>query len=289
MAAFRHDGVEAPDQPVLVISLEGWIDAGFAGASASGALLDSFPTEVLYSFDADALIDRRARRPRMRIEDGVRTGLTWSEPTVRVGVDAAGKGIALLVGPEPDYGWQGFASDVCDIVRSLGTGLVVSLGGFPAAWPHTRPVRLASTASNPALARQVGFVPGTLDAPAGIGDVLGAACAEFGVASVGLWARVPHYVAAMPFPAAAVALLEGLETLSGVHADTAELEESAKVTRARVDELIGASDEHREMVRLLEEQVESFDADESNSFGGGIPSGDEIAAELERYLRGEMQ
>ena len=41
------------------------------------------------------------------------------------------------------------------------------------------------------------------------------------------------------------------------------------------------------MVRQLEQQADESDA-EGDGFGMEIPSGEEIAAELERYLRGEV-
>lgn len=289
MTATRHEGVEAPRHPTLVIALEGWIDAGFAGATAAGALLEAIPTEILFTFDGDDLLDRRARRPRMRIEDGVQMGISWPETTLRVGRDPSGNPVAFLVGPEPDYHWRSFTDEVAAIARSLEPRLVVSLGAFPAAFPHTRPVLLASTASSSALAHQVGFVPGTIEAPAGLADVIAAHLSEAGVPAVGLWARVPHYVAAMPFPAAAVAILAGLTALSGVRIDTSDLEVAAAATRQRVDELIQASTEHLDMVRQLEEQYGLDEDGSPTGFSGGIPSGEEIAAELERYLRGEMQ
>jgi hypothetical protein len=286
MSFVERHGVTAPDSPVLVLGLEGWIDAGFAAATAVATLLEQIDTERYASFDADELMDRRARRPRLRLDDGVRSEITWSDPQVLVGVDRLGSGIAILTGAEPDYRWRAFSTAVADLAVEIGARLVVGLGGFPTATPHTRPVRLASTASSPALAHKVGFIPGSIDVPAGIADVIGATCSEAGIPSVGLWARVPHYVAGMAFTPAALALLEGLAAVSGVLVDVDDLRESAAAARLRVDELIAQSSEHLAMVRQLEEQV--GDGDDLQVLGAeDLPSGDEIAAELERYLRGE--
>ncbi|MDA8298067.1 MAG: PAC2 family protein [Actinomycetota bacterium] len=291
MARYERHDATVPARPVLVIALEGWIDAGFAAASAAAALLASVPTEPYVTFDPDGLIDYRSRRPRLRIDDGVRGPIVYAEPQLLVGSTPGGTGVAVLVGPEPDLAWRDFSGDVAALAVELDCRLVIGLGAFPNGVPHTRPVRLAATASDEALARQVGFVPGAIDVPAGIGDVIGAACSQAGIASVGLWARVPHYVAGMPFPPGALALVEGLNALSGLSLDTGELQRSAEATRRRVDELIAASEEHAELVRRLEDQFESFGPGESGIREVGvdeaIPSGDEIAAELERFLRGE--
>src|SRR5437870_5160549 len=91
------------DDPVLVMSLDGWVDAGLGAATAAAALLSAIDSEVVATFDADGLLDHRARRPVVRIVDGVNTGLTWPELQLRAGRDAAGRSLLLLIGPEPDH------------------------------------------------------------------------------------------------------------------------------------------------------------------------------------------
>lgn len=290
MALYRRTGADVPDRPVLVVALDGWIDAGLAAGAAWAALSEEIPTDVVATFDADELIDFRARRPRLRIVDGLNSGLTWLRPELRAGVDSGGTGILFLVGPEPDFRWRAFSEQVAQLAVELGTRLMVGLGGFPAAVPHTRPIRLASTASTEELAEKVGFVGGGLDVPAGIEAVLERACASAGIPSVGLWARVPHYLSATPFPAAALALVEMLCDIGGIVVDTTALRASADAGRQKVDELIAESAEHAALVNSLEAQIDEVEGtslgrlDES---GGRLPSGDELAAELERYLRGD--
>lgn len=226
----------------------------------------------------------------MVISNGVISKLTWPQPTIRVGRDRNGKGVVFLVGPEPDLLWHAFSDEVVRIARELDVSLVVSLGGFPFAWPHTRPVRLAATASSQELAEKVGFLRGTIEAPAGLADVIASHCGVAGIDSVGLWARVPHYVASMPFPAAALALIEGLTLLTGIDVDVTDLDHSAAEARDTINDLIVASAEHVEMVRNLEEQASLVGPDDdTGAVVANLPSGDEIAAELERYLRGEVQ
>jgi predicted ATP-grasp superfamily ATP-dependent carboligase len=146
-------------------------------------------------------------------------------------------------------------------------------------------VRLAATASHRDLAKQVGFVAGSIEVPAGIQAAVERACSGRGIPSVGLWARVPHYVAAMPFPAASLALLDGLASLSGLVIDTDPLVEAAEAARLKVDELIAQSSEHQEMVRQLESQIDALEG-APDLDDRPVPSGEEIAAELERYLQG---
>jgi hypothetical protein len=91
----------------------------------------------------------------------------------------------------------------------------------------------------------------------------------------------------MPFPAASLALLEGLAGLSGLVIETGPLAEAAEAARAKIDELIAQSADHQAMVRQLEEQIDELEGRALVDFDDRVvPSGDEIAAELERYLRG---
>lgn len=287
MSLYELDAVPSElDAPLLVVAMDGWIDAGGAGGAAASHLLGTVPTEVLASFDADALVDYRARRPTLRVEDGLNAGLTWSEPELRVGQDRIGNWVLVLTGPEPDMRWHAFTDAVVELSRRLGVRLACGLGAFPAPVPHTRPVRLASTATQRHLAEMVGFLPGTIDVPAGIGAALEVAFAAVDIEAVGLWARVPHYVSAMPYPAAAAALLDGLAALAGIELDTRELHASAASASARIDELIANSEEHTALVRQLESGADMGETG-SPLDPTDLPSGDEIAAELERFLRGE--
>jgi proteasome assembly chaperone (PAC2) family protein len=272
------------DGPLLIVTLEGWVDAGLGAAAALAALLGSVATEVVASFDVDSLLDHRARRPVVRIIDGVNSGLMWPEIQLRSGRTEDGQDLLFLVGPEPDHQWRAFCTAVAELAGAFNVTMVVGLGAFPAPVPHTRDARLVATATSSELAHRVGFIPGTIDVPAGVQAALEREFAELGVPAVGLWARVPHYAAAMPFPEASVVLLEGLQRLTGVSADTSELRAAAQSTRVRLDELVANSEEHAALVHQLEAAA---DAEAERPFGASMPSGDELAAELERYLREE--
>jgi hypothetical protein len=264
------------DRPVLVVHMEGWIDAGLGAATAMATLQAAVTTERVASFDVDALLDHRARRPVVRIVDGVNTGLRWPEIELRGGHDRDRHDLLLLTGPEPDHSWHAFTAAVGELAQSFGVPLVIGLGAFPAPVPHTRPARVVSTATTEELAHRVGFLPGALDVPAGVQAALERTFATLDIPAVGLWARVPHYAAAMPYPEASAVLLEALTAVAGITSDTSELRRAADASRQHLDQLVANSEEHIALVRQLETQV---DAD--------VPSGDEIAAEVERFLRGE--
>jgi hypothetical protein len=275
------------DRPVLVVALEGWVDAGLGADGAISALLSAGPTELVATFDGESLIDQRARRPVVHIARGVNEGLTWPVIQMRLGQDLAGADVCFLVGPEPDFRWPTFVTSVVGLCRDLRVRMVVGLGAFPAPAPHTRPVRLAATAppSSSDLVAEIGIVQGEIDVPSGVWGALELALGEADIAAVGLWARVPHYVSGMSFPSASAALLDGLASVAGLSLDASSLHTAADASLRQVDDLISKSTEHMAMVRQLEHSVDTAEGNPLDV--GQLPTGDELAAELERYLRDE--
>jgi proteasome assembly chaperone (PAC2) family protein len=281
--------IEQPEMrsPVMVVSLEGWIDAGLGSSTAIATLLETIDTKLIATVDTEYFIDQRARRPIVHIVNGVTTELTWPEIVARHGTDAAGNDVIVLVGPEPDFHWSDFIDIVVDLAERYSVRLVVGLGAFPAPTPHTRPLRVIGTAPEASreLLEVVGTVEGEIEVPAGILAALEMGLAEEEVPVVTLWARVPHYVASMAYPQAATALLDSLGALTELRVNGTSLREAADEARQRVDELVANNPEHTVMVHSLEATT---DQSEGTSLGVELPSGDELAAELERFLRGEQ-
>jgi predicted ATP-grasp superfamily ATP-dependent carboligase len=289
----------AMDRPVLVMAPDGWIDAGLGGAAAVGALVKALDPEVVATFDVDRLLDFRSRRPVSHMLDGVYTDLVWPKLELLYGQDPEGHDVLVLLGPEPDHQWGAFADAIGGLATMFGVRLVVGMGAFPAGVPHTRTSRVAATASNAELANQLGVVSGKVEVPAGILAAVERRLGELGVPTIAIWARVPHYAATMPYPAASVQLLEGLTTVTGIRVETPELIEAAAVTREHLDELTANSLQHTALVRQLEAQVDAEGgvegaADAERAAGqteateagwGTLPTGDELAAEVERFLQ----
>jgi proteasome assembly chaperone (PAC2) family protein len=283
--------VERPEleAPVLILALDGWIDAGAGAVGVRDLLRRQLHPVTVATFDSDELLDHRARRPTVHLVDGIMTGLTWPNIELEAASDPHGTDLLLLAGAEPDHRWRAFSGAVADLALDFGVRMVVALGAYPAAVPHSRPVRLSAAASDPALLRPE-FEKATVDAPSGIHAAIERRAADLGLPTIALWAQVPHYVSAMAYPAAQAALVNGLNQVAGLFLDPGDLGEKGEEVRRHIDELVGANPEHRDMVRRLEEAVDAAAAGPraGTSLGEGpLPSGDELAAELERFLRGQ--
>lgn len=280
-----HEPLPTLDGPVLVVMLSGWIDASGAAAEAMSTAQGEWSVRPLATFDGDVFIDYRARRPTMELRDGVNSRLVWSDIELHVGRDSAGHDVLTLSGPEPDAQWRRFADVSSDLAVQLGVRMMVAMGAYPFATPHTRDPRLSTSSPSPEVLAGLTYLKNSVDVPAGMGAVLEHAFNDKGVPALGIWAQVPHYVSAMSYPAATLALLHGLREVAGLHVEAAAVRQESIIQRQRLDQLVASNDEHQTMVRQLEELYDKQEHDGLLGPGHSMPTGDELAAEFERFLR----
>jgi len=288
--ASLHELLNQPalEEPLLILGLGGWIDAGGGAQAAIEELRSHLSFEPVATFDADLLLDHRSNRPLMSLKDGRHQGLQWPTIELLSATDERGDDILLLAGAEPDHLWQSFAADVVELGVEFGVRLVLSLGAYPAPVPHTRPTELSATATTDELAAQIGSLDASIDVPAGIHGVIEWEFGERNIPASGLWARVPHYAAAMPYPAAARALLDGLGNVGGVDVPDGVLLDDVQQIRHRLDELVADSPEHQQLLAALEVEYDETDrlpepglVDDPED----LPSGDELAGQIQDFLR----
>lgn len=274
MPLYRLDPPDpALDAPVIVTAFDGWVDGGRAGTMAAEQLADG--GRVIATFDSDALFDYRARRPTLDIVDGRLIDLDWQELTLRA-TRVGERDVLVLTGPEPDFRWHQLADEIVDLVGLLRVGSWVSLGAIPATVAHTRPVPVLGTASVAGLLPDdVAQGPaGHLRVPAALVSVLERAVAREAIPAVGFFAQVPHY-ASGAFPNAAIELINHVGRYLGVEPALGDLPVRALETRALLDAAVAAEERTREYVERLEGM-----ADEAR-----LPSGDDLIADIERFLR----
>lgn len=260
-------------EPIAVVAFDGWVDAGSAATAAAARLAEG--SDVIATFQGDLLFDYRARRPTLEIVDGRPSLLSWPELTMRR-ARIAERDLLIVAGPEPDYRWRELAADMADLAERLGVVEWISLGAIPAAVPHTRPIPVMGTESVPGLLRG-GVQPGpagVLRVPSAASSVIDHALAASGIAALGYYAQVPHYVSG-PYPPAAVALLRAVGRHLDTDIDSGSLDDEARQLRTSLDAAAALDDQTRTYVERLEAMV-----DEAR-----LPSGDELISDIERFLR----
>ena len=276
----RPDGLRAP---ALVCAFKGWNDAGESATAALSFLGTALEADRFATIDPEEFVDFQATRPTVRLRDGLTRHIDWPEFEVHAArVPRAPRDLILLSGPEPAIRWRTFCQTVIDLAEALGVQMVTSLGALLADVPHSRPVGVTAFATDDALVERLKLEPPTYEGPTGIVGVLQAAAADAGLPAASLWAAVPHYVAVVPNPKGALALLRKLETLVGVTVDATELESSAVDYERQVSRAVEMDPDVQAFVERLERAADEEDATPDP---GELPSGDLLAREFQRFLR----
>ncbi|SDR25308.1 PAC2 family protein [Thermostaphylospora chromogena] len=272
------EGLPELVDPVLIAAFEGWNDAGEASSGALAHLEAAWKATPLAEIDPEDYYDFQVTRPIVEMRENGERPITW--PTTRLSVarpPGVERDVVLLRGIEPNMRWRSFCREIVGFCGELGVELAVLLGALLNDSPHSRPVPVVGTATDPGLARSIHLELTRYEGPTGIVGVLQDAFGAAGMRAVSLWASVPHYVAQPPNPKATLALLRRTEDLLDIPIPLGDLPEEARAWEHGVDELASQDSEVAEYVRELEERKDAADLPEA--------SGDAIAAEFERYLR----
>ncbi|HNV14058.1 MAG TPA: PAC2 family protein [Dermatophilaceae bacterium] len=275
---------------VLVAALGGFVDAGGTQRLLTAHLLENHSSQVVASFDVDQLLDYRGRRPTMTFDKDRWTAYDDPSLVLHRVVDRAGTPFLLLAGPEPDYQWERVTAAILQLVAALGVQLTVSVHGIPMAVPHTRPLGTTPHATTGRLLGEVEPVFGTIQVPGSIAGLLELRLGEAGRDAMGYAVHVPHYLAQADFPDASLVAFDALVGATGLDLARDELATSALHTREQVATELADNDEVRTLVVSLERQYDAFMEGRTRpsllaTGMGEVPSADEIAADVEAFLR----
>lgn len=270
--------------PVLIAAFRGWNDAGDAASFAATHLGRTWGAQKVASIDPEDFYDFQAVRPQVRLTDGLTRHISWPANEFWAARHESLKhDVLLLVGTEPNLRWRAFSELIIDEAKSYGVELVITFGALLADVAHSRSVPITGTAADPALIAKLGLTRSRYEGPTGIVGVLNDAFGRHGVDSASLWAAVPHYIAVTPNPKAALALINKASQLIGIPVETADLERASMSYEQKVTEMVAADEDVEAYVKLLEERSDESALEEIDP--SRLPSGDALAAELERYLR----
>ncbi|MEX2107936.1 MAG: PAC2 family protein [Solirubrobacterales bacterium] len=268
--------------PMLVCAFQGWNDAAGAASTALGAVAASFDTELIAGVDPEDFFDFQATRPTIELAEGQTRRIEWPQNhLLAVRIPNADRDLILLDGTEPNLRWRTFSETIATAADTLGVEMVVTMGALIAEVSHTLPVPITGLASDEDLVDELDLQRSSYEGPTGIVGVLHDCCRQLGMSSASLWAAVPHYVAAVPNPKAALALVRRLEGLTGIAVDAAELEEETASYEEQIGRAVAANPEIAELVERIEaEQVEQLGSEAEE-----LPSADTIAREFQNFLQ----
>lgn len=272
---------------MLVAAFTGWNDAAEAASGALEAMITGWAAQPLASIDPEEFTDFASTRPHVRLTNGVTREIIWPQVSMW-SASTPGGDVILLLGPEPSLRWRVFSQQVIDVAKHYEAQLMVSLGALLADVPHSRPVQLIGTASDPEIIERFGLERSRYEGPTGIVGVLHDACTRAGIPTASLWAATPAYASQVTSPKAAIALVQRAAAIIGTPPPTAALEHEAADYDGQVEHLISADDDLPGYVRRLEQMAddgEDEDFDEDDEPIDPEEGGEQLIEELEQFLR----
>jgi len=274
------------NRPMLVLAFAGWNDAGTSATFAAKFLSQRLGAHKFASLDPETFYNFVEQRPQVRMRNGERE-ILWPANEFSYARDARlVQDVIIGLGIEPHLRWRAYIESIMRVVQECHVELVVSLGALLADVAYSRPIRLTGTASDPDLAQRLHLSMSRYEGPTGIVGSLHDACKRQGLPAISIWANVPHYIAASPNIKAALTLVRRVFTLLDFSADLNDLETAASDFDRRVANALASDAKVSEYVRRLEEREEDDEEDEEHPGNtDALPSGEELARELEEFLR----
>lgn len=287
MSILRLTGEPTGQPPVLLHAFAGFLDAGAAGRIAVAHMVDTLESRTLGEFDIDLLFDYRGRRPRSTFLSDHYGEIDMPELMLRELTDSHGQTFLVLQGAEPDLGWRAVRDAVLDLVATWDIDLVVGLQGVPFPAPHTRPVQVTAHGTDKALIAGREPWVGDIEVPGSMSGLLELSLAAAARTSLGFVAHVPHYLAAADYPSAAVRLIEEVSATTGLAIPLDSLREAADQADAEIGRQVASDPDNMQVVQALEQQLDGMlaaRAAQQVEPRVELPSGDELAAQVEKFL-----
>ncbi len=276
LMVMRFDHLAPFRDLAVVIAFGGWNDAGGAASDTAAHVLQKYDGIELASIDDERYFDYQATRPYLQHSpDG--PFIEWPAITLTL-VRHPERDILVIVGPEPSLLWRSFADELIGYIKDLSPQLVVLLGAMLSDTPHSRPLPVSMFTFDSQLRELLDLEASSYEGPTGSIGIINQMLIAQGMVTASMWVAIPHYVANPPSPKGQQALLSKLEQVLGVSLDYDDLPDEAVKWTAAVDELSSEDPDVAEYIEQLEEAKDAHDVEGA--------TGDTIAAEFERYLRG---
>lgn len=269
-------------EPVMLAAFEGWTDAGSAASGAATYLAGKWDARPFADIDAEEFYDFTGVRPQVRLREDLTREIVWPLNRFLAATLPGPHDVILLIGTEPHLRWRAFCRCVTEVATELGVRSVFTLGAMLADVAHTRTVPVRGSTADPRMADRLGLRRPQYQGPTGIVGVLQDSFARADIPAASLMAQVPHYIPSTPSPKATLAIVQRICDLLATHVPTTDLEIASAAYERQVSEVVAADDDIASYVLQLEGRA---DRDDLSVELDNLPSGDVLAAELERFLR----
>jgi proteasome assembly chaperone (PAC2) family protein len=275
-------------RPVLIVAFSGWNDAAEAATTATRYLANGLGARPFAEIDPEEFYHFGLSRPLVRFRPGSDTEREIVWPATEFSITQSRdlmRDVIFGVAAEPHLRWKQYCRAVMEVARRAEATLVLTLGALLAEVPHTRPVKLSGTASDPELAARLGVRPTRYEGPTGIVGVLNTLSRDEGFATASLWANVPHYISGVENPKAAVALVRRVLGLLGTALDLSDLDDAVRQFDKNLAEVVSQNAKISSYVAKLEAKDVEEEPPAPAMPDGELPPASELVSEIEQFLR----
>ena len=284
-----HQLPQSLRRPILIMAFTGWNDAAESATTAARYVATSFDAQKFAEIDPEEFYHFGLTRPMVRYKSDAPNDREIVWPATEFSVtrsSALPRDLVVGVAAEPHLRWKTYCAAVLELARRCEISLVLTLGALLAEVPHTRPVRLSGTATDPELRTLIGARTSRYEGPTGIVGVLNTICREQGMPHASLWANVPHYISGIENPKATLALVKRVLALLPATTDLSDLDEAVKQFDQNLAEIVSQNAKIAGYVTKLEKATKD-DEEEPPKTGGqsDLPPASELVAEIEQFLR----
>jgi proteasome assembly chaperone (PAC2) family protein len=284
-----HELPEGLRRPILIMAFPGWNDAAEAASTAARYLATSFQAEKFAEIDPEEFYHFGLTRPLTRYKSDAPSEREIVWPATEFSVtrsSALPRDLIVGVAAEPHLRWKTYCATVVELARRCNVTLVMTLGALLAEVPHTRPVRVSGTATDPELRALLGARSSRYEGPTGIVGVLHTICRDQGMQTASLWANVPHYISGIENPKATLALVKRVLALLSATADLSDLDEAGKQFDQNLTEIVAQNSKIAGYVAKLERAATEEEQETPAARGeSDLPPASELVAEIEQFLR----
>ena len=267
---------------VLIVALDGWTDAGSAATGSANYIREKLASERLVAIDDQDYFDFLRQRPIIVLDEHGERDFVWPSlefwgPGPKTPLNPKDLQLYFLIGQEPALQWQYLRDEILEIVEDRDIESVIMVGSLASEAPHSRPIKIYKNSQTAAVRNAFGIERSNYDGRAGFLSVLGHAFEKAGLPTISVWAEVPHYVASMPSPKAALALVNDLEIMLGFTIEHKEISDAAFEWERSVDDFAEGDEDLLNYIAGLEKARDETEAEEMNT--------DQLALEFEKFLR----
>jgi len=270
----------ALERPTVVLALQPWIDVGSVGTMALAFLEEAWGAQHLAQLSRPGLFyDFTRYRPNL-YRRGDRREVSVPNTFVRY-CHAQERDWLLVHALEPHSHGEDYVKSLVELMARVGAGRYCLIGSYYGPVPHTRPLVVTGSATEPALLermRRAGVRESRYEGPTTILTLATEQARGRGIEALSLLVQVPAYAQLERDYRGLVELLQALERVLEVELPLQRLWQEAERQYASLDEQVRRDPRLRGWVEDLER---AYDQEAASQ---GAPEPPPLSPELERLL-----